>query len=156
MLTPRQYEAMGRLALGFNELEFVFECYTAAILGTPELRLASILAEDGSFHQKAARFKRVLIAIREEYPELETHVAWVLQIVTAARMLAESRNEYIHALVMHDFATNQTRIRVRGTQIEYDEQAVTRTAAEAHVLVARMHETCGELIAALANAREQS
>lgn len=157
MATPAQYEAIGRLALGFNDLEFVFECYTAAILGARELSLALVVSEDGMFRQKAKRFRKVLAALAAEYPELEGDVRTVIElIVKPAEKLADERNGYVHALVVEGFRGDSPGLRIRrGAQVPCDAETITRTASEAAVLAARMHDTCGDLIVALDRARRQ-
>ena len=60
MLTSQQYEAVGRLTLGFNDIESVIDAYVCTIFHAKEVLLGSLIAEDGSFEQKSNRFKKVL------------------------------------------------------------------------------------------------
>lgn len=154
MLTPSQYQAIGMLALGFNEIEFLFESYTAALLEARKLRVALVVSEEGTFHQKAERLKRILGAVQKEYPSFEYLVETLLQTVVRARELAQLRNEYVHALVIEDFANNQTKLRIRrGQPAPCDEETIRRAAAEVSVLVGRIHDQCADLQIALARTR---
>lgn len=154
MLTSKQYEAVGRLALSFNEIEYCFEAYTAHLLATPEWAVSVLLAEEGMFRQKAERFKKILKAVRAARPAFDAHIESVLTLVKRAEDLAKSRNEYVHALVVHDYSTNETKLRIRETETVLDEKKVNDLACLAEVLVNKFHTECGDLLVLVGEARE--
>ena len=93
MLTPSQYEAVGRLTLAFNDIEFVIETYTAFLIGSPEYAVGEWLAEQGLFQQKADRLAGVLKSIIAERPILEPLTSAIIDQLKQARNLAEERNK---------------------------------------------------------------
>lgn len=66
MLTPNQYESIGRLALAFNEVEVIIEAYFKSILSTPEPSVALLIAEEDTISRKIERFTSVVRAITGE------------------------------------------------------------------------------------------
>jgi len=154
MLTPQQFEAIGRLTLAFNDIEYMIEVYLAHMLGTPEWSVSVLIAEEEQFSKKAERFKRVLRKIQEERPQIETRVTSVLGLIAKAKEVAEKRNDYVHALVVHDFATNQTKLRIRREEIICDERGIIDLAMQASALAQQINTECGELHEALESARE--
>ena len=155
MLTAKQYEAVGRLALHFNEVEYLFEVYMAHLLATPEWSVAVLFAEEGGgFARKAERFARVLNAIRKERPHLDFWIDGVIKLVERAKTLADGRNRYVHGLVIEDVAKNETRLRIRGKEMEFDFQEIVNLVNETAVLVNEFHNHLGDLIALLESARE--
>jgi len=153
MLTPSQYAAVGRLALSFNEIEYAFEVYIAYLLGAPNWGISVLLAEEGMFRQKAERFDKILDAISKESDILFAQITPIRQWVKRAKQLAEHRNQYVHALAVHDFGTNVTRLRMRGTEREFDEAEINNLAAEAAVLVGQLHTHCGDLLVMIEDVR---
>jgi hypothetical protein len=154
MLTPKQYEAVGKLTLGFNEIEYAFEMYIAHLLGAPEWGVSVLLAGEGTFRHKAERFDHILHVIADERPAFHAQIEPIRQWVKRAKQLAEKRNEYVHALVVHDFQTNETRLRIKGTDTICNEAEINFLAVEMAVLVDQMHTHCGDLLVLVGEARE--
>jgi hypothetical protein len=67
-LTAKQYEAIGRLMIAFNNLEMHIEVLFAHTLGAPEWSVSLLFAEEELFGKKVERFKKVLRAISEDRP----------------------------------------------------------------------------------------
>ena len=153
MLTPHQYEAVGRLVLTFNEIEYAFEVYSAHLLGAPEWSVSVLLAEEGTFRHKVERFDGILQAIGNEHPSFHTQIEPIRQWVRKAKELATKRNEYVHALVVHDFQTNEARLRIRGTDTVCNEAEINFLATEAAVLVDQLSKHCGDLHVMIEEAR---
>jgi len=156
MLTSRQYEAVGRLALAFNEIEWAFEMYMAHLIGAPEWSASLLFAGEGMFRHKAERFDRLLKALAEGRPVLQAQIAPIRQWVKRAKELADRRNEYVHALVVDDFETNTTLLRIKGIDTVCNEDEINCLAAEAAVLVNQMHTDCGDLLVTVEEARSQA
>ena len=154
MLTPAQYEAVGRLALQFNEIEYVFEVYLTYLLQTPEWEIAELLIEEGTFSRKAERFVRVLKAIAKRRPETDAWIATALPLAAKAKKLAEKRNRYVHALVVDDIQTKETKLRMRGREVICDEAEITDIVRQVQKLVDDMHAAFGDLIAVVGEIRE--
>lgn len=154
MLTPAQYEAIGRLALAFNQVEVAFEIYIAYILNVPERSVGEVLAEEGMFRQRAERFKKVLQSIGKERPILSEHLDPILQLVKQAKQLSDKRNQYMHAFVVRDLQTDRPRLRVGTADLDCDEARISHLAGHADVLAVQLHMLCGDLLMLLDEQRK--
>jgi hypothetical protein len=128
--------------------------YIAHLLGTPEWSVSVLLAEEGSFHHKAKRFDRILQALDDEHPGFHAEIEPIRRWVKMANELADKRNAYVHALVVHDFSTNETRLRIRGADTVCNEAEINFLAAEVALLVDQLHTHCGDLLVLIGEARE--
>jgi hypothetical protein len=157
MLTSAQFEAIGRLTLVFNEIELLFESYMAAVLTPTELRLGSTVGQEGTCNQKGERFKRILAGVCEEYPQLDALVNPMREKIQRARELSEDRNEYVHAIVVHDFSKNETGLRKRGKQpkqLSCDEKVINNLAKQMRMVVDEINALGNDLLMALEVARQ--
>ena len=156
MLTAQQYEAIGRFALAFNEIEYFLEAYVAQFLGTPNWAVGSVLAEEGFFANKLSRFTTVLSAIAKEYPALESAAKAALELAKEARELSKKRNKYIHALVVEDTRTKQTSLRVKGTVTPFNQAEVASLTAQAQGLAEKLNEASANVLIMLDEQRRSS
>lgn len=131
-----------------------FQMYMALLLGAPEWRVSLLLVGEGTFRHKADRFDRLLKALGEERPTLQPQIEPIRRWVKEAKDLAGRRNEYVHALVVHDFQTNETRLRIKGVDTICNEEEINCLAAEVAVLVTQMHTHCGDLLVEVEEARK--
>lgn len=146
MLTPKQYEAVGRLALAFNEIEYAFEVFTMHYLSAAEWDVSEILAHEGMFRQKARRFSAILKVMAKRYSTCEPLMQEIQKWIKRAEKLAEKRNQYIHALMVPDFRTNTIRLRIGGNDVPCDEAAIFNLALESSTLANRIMTDCSELL----------
>jgi hypothetical protein len=150
MLTPQQYEAIGRFALAFNEIEYYLEAYIAAFLRTPEWAVASVVAEEGTFSAKLRRFTRALSAIDEQHPALKNATEAAAKFAKEAGKLAEKRNEYIHALVIKDLGPKQqSNLRVRRTIKPFNDAEVAALTAQAQELADKLNDASAGVLVML-------
>ena len=155
MLTEKQYEAIGRLALAFNEVEYAIDSWCALFVSAPERTVSRALCHDKtSFDLKLQRFKRIMRAIVEERPALKSRIEAIDKVLTRAKQLSEKRNEYVHALVVTDFRTMETKIRVKETEIECDHRAIYQLAIETRVLATQLVAEFAEFVVTLEQARK--
>ena len=145
MLTAKQFEAVGRLTLTFNQIEYAFEIYIAHLLGVAEWGVSEFLAEEGQFDHKAKRFKGILKALLDAYPQFDFQITTLQKWITEASKIAQERNRYVHAVAIDDFAKNETSLRTRTGQIACDPNEINRLAAEAAALVEQLHLWAGDL-----------
>jgi hypothetical protein len=61
MLTDKQYEGIGRLALAVNDIEATVDIYLPFIVGAPEVGVSFLFSEEAPLSRKLDRFKRVVI-----------------------------------------------------------------------------------------------
>jgi hypothetical protein len=62
----------------------------------------------------------------------------------------------VHALVVDDFETNATLLRIKGVDTVCNEDEINFLAAEAAQLVNQMHTHCGDLLVTVEEARRQA
>jgi hypothetical protein len=153
MFTTEQFAAIGRLALSFNEIEYLFDVYVAHILNTPEWSVGESIAEQGFFHQKADRFKRILAAIRKERPACNAVVNAVLGLISEAKQLAEDRNGYVHALIVEDMKNQVTLLQIRGREQPVNQADIEALAEKTISFRERLNLGCAQLLVALEDAR---
>jgi hypothetical protein len=124
-LSARQYELIGRMTLSFNLIERMIEMGLMIIFTMPEGRVATRLACDGTFNNKANRFLRCLKDIAEEYPAMPPMKA-IEELVHAAKKLAERRNKYVHArVVVGDWVTQEKKLEMREEIVAVDEKDIS-------------------------------
>jgi hypothetical protein len=138
MLTPKQFEAIGRLTLAFNELEYAVREYTPLLIGEKAPR--------SGFSDKTRFLRKGLIA--QDRPGWS---APILEALAKAEELAKKRNGYVHALVIHDFGTNETRLRIQKRESTPrneipDPTAIINLSLEAHTLAAHFSVQCENLL----------
>jgi hypothetical protein len=154
MLTPTQFEAVGRLALTFNTIEFVIETYTTHFLGTPEWSVALLLTgEQRLFRRKAERFQSILKAICEERSVLHLQIESVQKLIEQAKTLADKRKEYVHGILCQDLKTKQPRLRIKGVEMVCWPRPVDMLTLEAIALADQLQKEIGELYEALQHDR---
>lgn len=153
MFTTEQFASIGRLALSFNEVEYIFDVYVAHILSTPEHSVGESIAEQGVFNQKADRFKRILAAITKDRPGCRKEVDAVVKLIAEAKQLAEERNGYVHALIVEDLKNRETLLQIKGQYRPFDQGAIDLLAEKANALRDRVNLGCAQLLVALEDAR---
>lgn len=154
-LSSKQYEAIGRMALAFNDLEDVLETYLVALLWTHELGVSWLLAEEGSFYQKTERVKRILREISVERQGLDARIQTIIRLLGQARGLAQRRNDYVHAMVVRDIQTKDIRLRMRGgTFTACDEKEINDLTEQLKALWNELMEAYVELMTVLCELRE--
>lgn len=139
VLTPKQFEAIGRLAFAINELEHTIAQYTPLLLGddpnVPEI----------GFTRKTQFLRKGLMA--QDRPGW---YAEILRILDKAETLARKRHDYMHALVVHDFATNQARLKILNRASPRNEipdpAAIINLASEAYALAGYFSVQCENLL----------
>jgi hypothetical protein len=145
VLTSTQYEAIGRLSLAFNELEYSIEFYSALLISAPEWSVSTMLAEQGHFEAKATRLDSILQAIAGEHTELLSDCNALRDSVKRAKELANERNRYVHALVVDDLGSSDTRLRARGKEFVCNENEIVFLANGMSNLGFEIANQCGAL-----------
>ena len=98
MLTAAQYEAIGRVALGLNDLEDVIGLGLSYILGMHEEIVSQKLVDRERFlARKIVLFREVLNALCTEYPNLEPEIKHMEQVLKEVDDVADRRNKIVHA-----------------------------------------------------------
>ena len=139
VLTSRQFEAIGRLAFAINELEHTITQYTTFLLGDdPDIPALGFT--------RKTKFLRKGLMVRDR-PGWH---AEILRTLDKADALAQKRHDYMHALVVHDFVTNQAHLKIlsrasRRSEIP-DPAAIVNLASEAYALAGYFTVQCENLL----------
>lgn len=159
MLTPKQFEAIGRLTLAFNELEDIIEAYYASLLGTPEYSVALAIAEEEFFAKKIEKLRTVAKAYSDAYPEsdISKQAKVVFELLSKAQSIGKRRNEYVHAKVMAAGPDGETRLKIkRSIEKTCNELEILALVGEISNLLEPLSHECFELLEAILCARERS
>jgi hypothetical protein len=149
MLSPKQFEALGRLTLAFNHIESAFETCAMVLLSPNEFAIGRAVVKEGTFQNKANRLRRILDALCTEDNPVRIFADPICEIIDKAKKLADERNGYVHALIDHDFRENKTWLRVRGRRVACDESAMLDLAHQMGALVSRLDDEFDDLIVEL-------
>jgi hypothetical protein len=154
MLTGKQFEAIGRLTLGSNDLEAVIDTYLPYILQNPEWSVCLLMADKGQrFSEKIERFIKVLTAILEERPIAESQINSVIGLLAKAKQIAIKRNEYVHSVAYIDFRVNKRMIRNKKGTATIDENQILQLAEEAGYIAMHLSQECENLRSLLVTLR---
>jgi hypothetical protein len=143
MLTDLQYAAVGKLTLSFNHIEWTFAELIAHLGGTENRGLR------GSFSKKAGRLRSLLGNIEKGNPAINLAVHDLQIHIQKAEDVARLRNEYVHALVVHDFATNITKVRIKDDERILWPRELTLLAVESIMLAENIQRFGNELLSLL-------
>jgi hypothetical protein len=155
VLKDKEYEAIGRLALAFNEVETVIDEYCPHILGASEWGVATALWDKkAGFDRKADRFASIVTAIAEHYGPLKGFTDPIIELLKSAKTLADKRNQYVHAVVFVNYEKNETLMMVRGNAQPCDEVGIRTLATEAVNLADRLEQHAAELVGHLIDLRK--
>jgi dGTP triphosphohydrolase len=154
MLKAAQYEAIGRLTLAFNEIEYVIDDWCPHFIGAAEWSVSVFLAQtENTFQHKADRFKQIIEAIAKDQPLTHPNTETIESLLKKAKCVAGNRNKYVHSLVKMDFETKSPKLMNKGKETPCDERVITDLATEASYLAHHLEDECAELLAMLAELR---
>jgi hypothetical protein len=153
VITTRQYEAVGRLALAFNDLDFAMRRSLAKILSVPELSVGLLLTDGENFGRNAALFGKVLKALSDEYNSVKGLAEVFSGTITAATTLASERHRYVHATVVVDISNSSIALFAKGADLPFDVDRIEKLALECSALSAKIYSHQDELSEGLKAAR---
>jgi hypothetical protein len=153
MLTAKQYEAIGRLTLSFNQIGFLVEAYFAYIIGSPELAASMLIAREDNFARNVQRFIRILKAITGARAAQRIQIQVVIGLLENARRLAVKRNGYVHALVVNAYGEGNAKLNIGSEVIPCDESEILKTEKEVLKLCKDLDRQCMKLLEGLERAR---
>ena len=154
MLTGKQFEAIGRLTLGSNDIETMLDTYLPYILQNPEWSVCLLMADKGQrFGDKIERFIKVLKAILEERPIAGSQINSVIGLLEKAKHIAKKRNEFVHSVGYIDFRVNKRMIRNKQGTSPIDENEILHLAEEAGYIAAHLSQECENLRSLLVTLR---
>jgi hypothetical protein len=146
MLTSKQYEAIGRLAVGFNEVEQMLDMYLPDLLGNPEPSAAFFIADpDNSAARKIEFIRRLLQSILQDRPVVQSEVGTVLGLLDKAKALLGQRNDYIHAFAFVDNRVRKRKLRTKKGDFECNEDEILTLAEQAGNLTTQLSHALHEL-----------
>lgn len=153
MLTSRQFEAIGRLTLAFNEIDETIGVYLPFIVQCPERGVSCLLVKNETFSRRVDFFKNVLDEIAAERPIAVPNIVIVRNLLDQAIEISKRRNHFAHAVAFIDHGKNERMLRTKKGEFPVVEQDIFDLASEAYSVANRLIESCDELAAILASLR---
>jgi hypothetical protein len=155
MLNSKQYQAVGRIALGFNRIDFVVHCYTIHFLGTSELGIAEMIAgRYRLFGQKRDFLKLILQQIAVERPAVKRSANAALSALAEASAIASERNGFIHGMVQEDPRTKRMVIGNKGRLHVCDQETLDALVSKVDEVFGKLTNSFSTLFVKLAEIRE--
>lgn len=147
MLTATQYELIGRVTLGLNDIELVIAFYMGDFLCPQEVELSLMISRQRqSFNQRKARFQALLCALEKQYPDIKNEIEAVSSLVSNAEALSNKRNSLAHGIPMQTQAGWELQhIERRGEPFACDEVLLSQLADEVTKAADDLVNTCGAL-----------
>jgi len=146
MLSPRQYEAIGRLTVAFNEIDAVVEAYLPLIPQFGGFTAPAGLGRERSFSHRLRTFRKVLELASDGDPVAGAYCGGISQVLDKCEKVSVKRNEYAHGVAIIDFVRNKTLLKTRSGDIAPDEKSIVESAAEAAFWASRLADECEELL----------
>ncbi|HEY1501204.1 MAG TPA: hypothetical protein VGF88_16645 [Acidobacteriaceae bacterium] len=146
MLTSRQYEAIGRLTILFNEIDEILTVYLPLILQFGKFDPRQGLGSERTFHARARAMQQVLAIAAESDQIAAIHVSGILPLLERSLQLSAQRNELVHAVVFMDFARNERLLRTRRGEAAPDEALILDLGTEAAWTARQLADACEELL----------
>jgi hypothetical protein len=94
------------------------------------------------------------VAIAQHYGPLKVFTDPIIELLKAAKGLADKRNKHVHAIVFVNYEKNETMMMVRGKAQPCDEAGISGLAADAVDLADRLEHHAAELIGHLSDLRK--
>jgi hypothetical protein len=98
MLTSKQYEAVGRLTILFNEIDEILNVYLPLIPQFGRFGPPKGLGNEPTFNARAKTFRTVLELASEADAVAAIQVSAILPLLDRSLQLAARRNEFVHAV----------------------------------------------------------
>ena len=155
MLTAEQYQAIGRLTIEFNDLEFAVEISIANLIGTEQWSQSLFLAErEFGFDRKCQLFIGLLKVLEDDDSSLSQGVKDIRKHIDQALLIAKKRNSCVHGMALSQTQGKKFKMRHRGEDREYDADEIKQIADEANSLFERFVEDFSDFLAAVDKARK--
>ena len=150
MLTPRQYEIIGRVAIGFNEIDFLVGLYLSRFLGTHEIEMGEKISSRANLSgRRRELFLEVLDVVASKYPELESLITPVRISAQRAATLSVKRNEVVHGLLVFGRNPGEYALRYRDQDLMWDEADLSVLAQQLSLVEESLTASCHDLLEAL-------
>jgi hypothetical protein len=146
MLTPRQYEGIGRFTIAFNEIDEVVKVYFPLVVQYSKCTLPPPHDALRKFHARSVALRKALEAASAVDPLAGAHAAGILSFLDMANTIAAKRNQYVHAVAFIDFTTNTRMLQMKSGAAPPDEKQIFDLAAEASFVAAKLAEECEALL----------
>jgi hypothetical protein len=146
MLTIEQFEAIGRLTISFNHLEYFMELHTVDLIGARDSIGYRIARREQFFDRKKRLLAEVLKALHATRPELQTRLDELLEVLDKAGDLAKQRNEIVHAVIATSNAENGYLWNTqKHTVPPCDVASIAKISEQIENLTQKLTVACGDL-----------
>ena len=163
-ITPKLYQAVGRLTIQFNALDVFVKQEVLHILSTPEVSLGKIATMKDGFKGRAVLLGKLLQELIVIYPSLQASSQQLRETLKKVEALSDERNKYAHALAVANIYLNANTGQIsflpgltnRNEDVSTDDVAVERLADRCQKISEEWIGFCGKFNAELKAARTQA
>lgn len=146
MLTAKQYEAVGRLTITFNDIDQMLDMWLPDILGNPEPSVAFLIAGNEMFFKRKIEFsKKLLKAILDDQSAAKPEIDAVSELLEKAKALNGQRNQYVHSVAFVDYKERRRKLRTDKGVIECNEDEVMALADKAGDITVKLSQAFQKL-----------
>jgi hypothetical protein len=158
-LTSEQYEAIGRLTIGFNEIDWSLDIFLGMVIngGSEEID-EIILNQFRSTSQKWQLLDAFAAHIPKRYRNLSSECERVRSAIKEVEKISKTRNQLVHARAVKDLFTPQVDLRTarpRFGMVVSDAKSIRETAQMALRVCGELNASCEDLWIKLGEARDQ-
>jgi hypothetical protein len=163
MLTPNQYEVIGRIAVPYGELEFLMHFYAlhlehfalerkaamfdyADLVPKPSQKVWLFKEKAGFFKEKLRRLRNVLDRIGTRHSSLKGSTESVSDLLQQIEEFANDRNRIIHGVVCIEPSTQRLLIEHYTGSQGWDQEKLERLADRGAELRERLADECGQVL----------
>jgi hypothetical protein len=153
VLTSKQYELVGKLAIHFNDLEIALEICVVNLMGAESLTLAlRIVRSQRSFDRKRSMLSEILKAMEEESEPIRAAAKRVAIHLQEVKAVAQERNTVVHSHVHEERHSGETVLRTTGYEVVSDEM-LAEFIERVHAATLTLYDLANQLVAELSAER---
>lgn len=146
-LTNEQYEAIGRLSISVNEIDYVIGEILRLFLSAKVETVGELyLNRDRLLGQKRDMLRKVIAEVASRFPQTVTSAEAARSTLFLIETLANDRNNLIHGQLVIDHATKTAQLRSKGTIVPSDAKRINSLALDAKRLADDLVGHCADIL----------
>jgi hypothetical protein len=147
MLTPKQYELVGRLTIDFSDLETAIEICAANLMGADSIFVAlRVVRSAKTLDGRLSMLKEILNGLARECESFEPLVKDVLLQIERVYGLKDKRNKVVHSQSYEDRASGETVLRNPKREV-VSEQHVVELIEDISATTLAVYDAANKLVA---------
>jgi len=146
-LTNEQYEAIGRLSISVNDIEYVVGEMLRYFLSAKVDTVGELyLKRDRLLSQKRDMLKKVITEVSNSFPHIAASADAAKSTLLQIDRLATDRNNLIHGQLIIDCATKTAQLQSKGAIVPSGAAHINSLAVKAKQLADDLVIHCGEIL----------